>query len=69
MRVHLVVVLIVNRLFIKGQTNMEAGARQINIGILFTSRKLLSIDSEPKTGVGQKPACAAMLKQEEITLQ
>ena len=46
MRVRLAVAAGVNRIFISVQENMAAGAHWINMGILFTNCKLLSINSE-----------------------
>ena len=46
MRVRLAVAAVQNNVFKNVQTNMAAGARQINMGIIFTSRKLTSIQSE-----------------------
>ena len=48
MRVRLSVAALVNSVYINLQTNtcMAAGARRINMGILFTNRKLSSFHSE-----------------------
>ena len=46
MTVRLAVAALVNGVFIKVQANMAARARRINMGILFTNRKLHSIHSE-----------------------
>ena len=45
-RVLLAVAAHVNSVVINAQANMAAGARRINMGILFTNRKLPSIHSE-----------------------
>ena len=39
MRVRLAVAALVNGVFINGQTNIAAGARLINMGVLFTNHK------------------------------
>ena len=51
MRVRLAVATLINSVFINVQANMAAGALPINMGILFTNRKLSSIHSEsvPRT--------------------
>ena len=46
MRVRLAVAALANNVFINMQANMAAGARQINMAILFTNRILYSIHSE-----------------------
>ena len=43
--VQLAVAQLMNSVFINGQTKMAVGVYRINIGILFTNRKLLSIHS------------------------
>ena len=42
MRVRLEVAALVNRVFLNMQANVAAGARCLNMGILFTNRKLPS---------------------------
>ena len=42
----LAVAALVTSVFINMQANMPAGARQVNMGILFTNHKLPSIHSE-----------------------
>ena len=46
MRVRLAVAELVNSVFINGHANMVAGDRRVNMGIIYTNRKLLSIHSE-----------------------
>ena len=46
MRIRLVVAKLVNSASINGQANIAAGARRINMSILLTNRKLLSVHSE-----------------------
>ena len=45
-RFRLAVAALVNRVYIKVQSNMAAESRQINMGIFFTNRKLPPIHSE-----------------------
>ena len=54
MRDLLVVAALVNSVFINGQGNMVAESRRINICILLTNHKLLSIDSESVPRRGSK---------------
>ena len=46
MRIRLAAAELVNSVFINVRANMAAGARRINMGILFTNRKLPTIQSE-----------------------
>ena len=46
MRIRLAVVMLVNSVFINLQANMTAGVHRINMGILFTNRKLPSVHSK-----------------------
>ena len=47
MRVRLAVAAFLNSVIINMLANMAAGARRINMGILFTNRKYLRMDQKP----------------------
>ena len=64
MRVRLAVAALVNSVFTYVQANMAAEARWINMGILFTNRKLPSIHSESVPKIRSKPSTYSYTEKE-----